>query len=483
MALAFSFLLVASFMLISSPSFLANAAVENTWVTKATMNEARANFGFAAVNGKVYVFGGDQGYPTGNLVPEAVRMADTVNFTEEYNPTSDTWTFKKPMPTARALLGVAVYKDKIYCIGGYYGVKTPSDTLYFNVGANEVYDPRTDTWETRAPMPMFGFSASASVVDGKIYVLSSGSLQVYDPESDSWAMRASPPPWLSTFASAAIDDKIYALAELNVSNYVWPFIKNVIVYDTKKDYWMVGAELPYNSPHSVAIPMSATTGVNAAKLVYFFDEYGTHVYDPRSNSWKVGASMPSPRLLVGATTVSDKFYVIGGRSGEHDYITLLQPSAVNEEYTPFGYGTPDLLPVQVSLPPVTPDEAPPEIRIICPTNTTYNVTAGHTVEIPLIFESDGNLSWVGYSLDGGANVTASNGALIEIPVGSVCLTVYANDTAGNWAAPQTVYYSVAWNGGTPPPEPFPWLPVAAAAVVVAALISVTVVVYLKKHRR
>ena len=46
-----------------------------------------------------------------------------------------------------------------------------------------------------------------------------------------------------------------------------------------------------------------------------------------------------------------------------------------------------------------------------------------------------------------------------------------------------VYYTVAWNGGTPPPEPFPWLPVAAVSVVVAAVVAVSAVVYLKKRRR
>ena len=103
----------------------------------------------------------------------------------------------------------------------------------------------------------------------------------------------------------------------------------------------------------------------------------------------------------------------------------------------------------------------------------------------MTYWTNASLSWVGYSLDGGSNVTASNGTLVEIPVGSRSLTVYANDTAGNWAVPQTVFYSVAWNGGTPhnaPPEPFPWLPLAAVTVTVVAVIAVTVMVSLEETK-
>ena len=33
------------------------------------MQEARANFGIAVVDGKIYAFGGDNGSPSGNLLP------------------------------------------------------------------------------------------------------------------------------------------------------------------------------------------------------------------------------------------------------------------------------------------------------------------------------------------------------------------------------------------------------------------------------
>ncbi len=132
---------------------------------------------------------------------------------------------------------------------------------------------------------------------------------------------------------------------------------------------------------------------------------------------------------------------------------------------------------------VTVKELPitPIVLILSPISDSYAAVGNPYAAVPFVFETNASLSWVGYSLDGGANTTGVNGTSIELPVNSESLTLYANDTAGNWAVPVTVYFTVAWNGGTPP-EPFPWLPVAAVTVLVAAVVAVAAVVYVKKRR-
>ena len=49
------------------------------------------------------------------------------------------------MPTPRSGFAIAVYQNKIYVIGGTVG------NGY--VGNNEVYDPVSNTWETKTSMP------------------------------------------------------------------------------------------------------------------------------------------------------------------------------------------------------------------------------------------------------------------------------------------------------------------------------------------
>jgi hypothetical protein len=125
----------------------------------------------------------------------------------------------------------------------------------------------------------------------------------------------------------------------------------------------------------------------------------------------------------------------------------------------------------------------PLISILSPANTSYIALYNPYITVSLTFATNMSLSWVGYSLDGGSNVTVTNGTLIEIPSESRSLTLYANDTAGNWAAPQTVYYDIMFNLGYPPAQPFPILQVAAISAAVAAVIGVGVLVYFKKRKK
>ena len=133
----------------------AGLAVEDTWTEKGDMPTARAYLSASAVNGKIYAIGGTQGDPTGWGGMPTV---------EEYDPSTDTWTKKADMPTARQSLSTSVVNGKIYGIGGIRTWAIPLSTV-------EEYDPATDTWTQRADMPMARFGLSASVVNGRIYAI------------------------------------------------------------------------------------------------------------------------------------------------------------------------------------------------------------------------------------------------------------------------------------------------------------------------
>lgn len=91
-----------------------------------------------------------------------------VGTNEEYDPATDMWSFKKPMPTPREYFGIAVYQNKIYCMGGVSSIGYYSNGSI--TGVNEVYDPATDTWETKASIPTPRRGLKANVVNGKIYL-------------------------------------------------------------------------------------------------------------------------------------------------------------------------------------------------------------------------------------------------------------------------------------------------------------------------
>jgi Kelch motif len=301
----------------------------DSWTTKATMHESRGRLGVAVVTGKIYAIGGDNGAVVG-MDPSAWAAGTTaiVDTNEEYDPETDTWTLKMPMPTARSHFGIAVYENKIYCIGG----QTRLNNSQHVTGVNEVYDPATDTWENKAPMPVPGRFQMANAVNNKIIVIGAVDNilnQEYDPETDSWTNNTKTPYQIWSCASAAYDDKLYFVGSL-----VFSPAPSILIYEPSLDSWGAGQIPPsYLSSASAGV----TSGLNAPRRIYFFDENATYVYDPESNAWSAGSGMPKARGYAGVAAVNDTFFVVGGVTLP-DGFGEMAPTAFNEQYVPFGYG-------------------------------------------------------------------------------------------------------------------------------------------------
>ena len=133
--------------------------------------------------------------------------------------------------------------------------------------------------------------------------------------------------------------------------------------------------------------------------------------------------------------------------------------AVNEQYTPFGFGT------------VPPDTTSPTVFVVSPENKTYTAN-----NVPLNFTVSEQTSWIGYSLDEQANVTiAGNTTLTALTDGAHSLIVYAKDIAGNTGASETIYFSIK----TQQSESFPTTWIAAAIVVIVAVGAAPLVYFAK----
>ena len=89
------------------------------------------------------------------------------------------------------------------------------------------------------------------------------------------------------------------------------------------------------------------------------------------------------------------------------------------------------------------DTTPPNISIVSPEDKTYATTS-----IPCTFIIDESISWIGYSLDGQANITiAGNTTLTGLSDGMHSLVVYASDITGNVGSSVKVYFTI---DNTPP---------------------------------
>src|SRR2546427_9699724 len=96
------------------------------WAAKAPALRKRTEVAAAAVGGKVYVVGGFQpGLP---FITPAV---------EEYDPVTDTWHERAPLPSGLHHAGIGVVNDRLYVIGG------------FELSLFSIWSPGTDRKSTR----------------------------------------------------------------------------------------------------------------------------------------------------------------------------------------------------------------------------------------------------------------------------------------------------------------------------------------------
>jgi len=456
-----------------------SATSPNFWAEKAPMQVARSGLGVAVVDGKIYAIGGTTySGGSGDINGPLPSTGGTVGTNEMYDPETDTWVFKRDMPTPRSNFGIAVFQNKIYCIGGAGGV-------------NEVYNPDTDTWENKTAMPTSRTYLDANVVDGRIYLIG-GFIpdtrpgyegggdrvtinEVYDPINDSWT-TAKPMPMVGTGYSALIDNKIHFIGGYDTES------KTLLhqVYDPKTDTWSNGA--PPSSIDDGAA--AATTGINAAKRIYVFGNISgqwedepsntVRVYNPVTDKWTFGANMPVQRYDFAVAVVNDVFYVIGGYTWSYPvpvfsfpYGPSIKEYATVQQYFPFNYGHPD----------PSYDGTPPKIEVISPQQGTYTTT-----NVTLDFTVNESISSMSYVLDGKAAVEiVGNTTLSNLSYGSHNLTVYATDKAGNIGASPTTYFTIV---NSVFGEEVVSTAVMATIVIVLALITgVGLLVYFKRRHR
>jgi N-acetylneuraminic acid mutarotase len=279
-----------------------------TWTTKADMPTARLCPSTSVVDGKIYAIGGAQWI-----------QGTYLSTVEVYDPSTDTWTQKADMPTRRNGLATAAVDGKIYAIGG-----EPSPQA--SLGIVEQYDPLTDTWTRKADMPTKRTFLSACTLDGKIYVFGGvtagvpgaewnpSAVDMYDPTTDTWETKG---PMLTPTCMAgtcAVNGKIYLMGGVRGGLLHDPAISMVEEYDPATDTWAPKNDMPTARS---GLSLSAAGGKIYAVGggTYNQTAFSTvEEYDPATDSWTSKPDMPTARLGLSTAIVNGRIYAIGGAS-------------------------------------------------------------------------------------------------------------------------------------------------------------------------
>jgi N-acetylneuraminic acid mutarotase len=199
-------------------------AATNTWSTKAQFPTViQSTNGAGVINGKIYLTGGCTGSKRYN------------GRTWMYDPSTNAWTEKATMPVATWAGNAGVIQNKLYVLSDCDGQEDcgRGTDLYFGR-----YDPQANTW-TSLPLPPSGIghhTGASAVIGGKFYVVGGGyadGVEVYDPATNQWSTRKPLPGPQVGLASAAVAAKLYVFASTQSS-----------VYDPATDTWNTIAQAP-----------------------------------------------------------------------------------------------------------------------------------------------------------------------------------------------------------------------------------------------
>jgi N-acetylneuraminic acid mutarotase len=298
---------------------------QGRWVKLAPFPEPAEELLGASANGKLYVFCG--------LAPgwKPIGMA------YEYDPATDKWAKKKPMPLASHHVSFTEHKGKIYAFGGFV-LPQSGPPAWVPIDNAWEYDPANDSWRALAPVPTRRGSPVAVSAGDRIYVIggavsgpgqsavhpqrphtSVGTLEEYDPATNTWRQRASMPTPRNHMVGGVINGKVYVASGRVGAAFISGGSSNVGVieaYDPATDSWSQALARMANA-------RSAGAGaVYNGKLYITGGEYqepgmmatfrSLEAFDPATNTWQTLQPMPVSRHGLAGAVVGNRLHMVSG---------------------------------------------------------------------------------------------------------------------------------------------------------------------------
>ena len=204
----------------------------NQWTTLPSLSTARHGTAGAILNGKLYIIGG-----------ELIGDLDSV---EIYDTTANSWSAGTSLPFAYRHGKAISLNGKILIFGGYVGNTSSS------ISDVREYDPSTDTWSSKASMNTARYGHKIALHDNKVWVMGGrspttdylDSVEIYDPAADSWSAGPSlisPRLWPVVWTT---NGSLYVAGGKSDSS---TYPDTIETYDPSSNSWKVVGSLPSSS--------------------------------------------------------------------------------------------------------------------------------------------------------------------------------------------------------------------------------------------
>jgi N-acetylneuraminic acid mutarotase len=247
------------------------------------------------------------------------------------------WTKLAPMLHPQNEAVTVVIGDRIYVMGGFTpGVDGPIDRV-------QIYDTAKNEWSEGTPLPDPVHHHGAALVGGKIYVVGGfhepfqkrepiDSTWVFDPATNHWDRRAPLPAPRGAMVVGAIGNLIYAAggehrrpAGASVPKGAPPAyepITDFTVYDPAKDRWSALPAMKVARDHAYVGIINGRLYVVGGRDRPIYDIATVEEFDPAAGKWSERAPMPTGRSGGHATVLGGRLYVFGGEGNDASPIGL-----------------------------------------------------------------------------------------------------------------------------------------------------------------
>ncbi len=227
---------------------------------------------------------------------------------------SSRWSIKSIPSGPRKGMAVVEYDENIYLIGGETAQGISSTVLRYTRASN--------SWTNAAEKPTPVTDVQAALIGEKVYIpggrTAGGSdtdvLEVFNPRLNTWEKKAPLPMKLSGYALAPFEGNLYLFGGRNGSQYS----PDVLSYNPQNDQWQIVAKMD----HALAFIGATSTGdkiyliggydgKRAYSLAFAF--YPARLSDG-SYLWETLTPMPQARYGMGVANMAGFIYVMGGKT-------------------------------------------------------------------------------------------------------------------------------------------------------------------------
>ena len=281
------------------------------WNKAAPSPFARVESPAAAVNNKLYLFGG---------FTDELQASNRVDV---YDPASDSWTRLKDMPTRLTHLNVAIDGPAIWLAGGFKG-KHPGPVT------NEVwkYSVATDTWTSGPPLPDPRAGGGLAIVGRELHYFGGYKADRDTNAGDHWSLpleggktwqrEADLPDPRGHVSSAVLGGRIYALGSDHGHDKTQIDVNSCHRFDPATKKWSAIASLPDGRSH-----FESSTIVHRGRILIVGGRCNSSQpprnvvgdilqYDPGADKWLVVGALPEHVLAPAAAILSGRILATGG---------------------------------------------------------------------------------------------------------------------------------------------------------------------------